>query len=172
MRPIRPRRRARPVKGYRRLLVPLTDNTESRAALDVACRLAAERGATVVTVSVLELPPALPLDAHLASEEAQARALLERAEATAASFGVHTVQRSVRARDAGSAIVDEARAAGVELIVLGAARKTLRSTGALVFGDAVRHVLTAAPCRVLVVAARPELEPPAAKRATAAELAA
>jgi len=150
-----------PVRSYRRVVVPVVDNAESRAALDVACRLAAERGATVFAVSVLEIPPALPLDAHFDEQEAQARALLERAGATADSVGVHAVTRLVRSRDAGATIVEEAVAADAELIVIGATRRTLRSTGALVFGDTVRHVLTSAPCRVLVVAARPEAASPA-----------
>jgi len=152
------------VKSYRRLVVPVVDNAESRAALDVACRLAAERGATVYAVSVLEVPPALPLDVHLEAQEADARRLLERGGATADSVGVHAVERLVRSRDAGASIVEEARAADAELIVIGAARRTLRSTGALVFGGTVRHVLTSAPCRVLVVAARPE---PAARELAA-----
>ncbi len=160
------------VKGYRRLVVPVVDNAESRAALDVACRLAAERGASVVIVSILVIPPALPLDTHLSPQEAQVRALLERAEATAASFGIHAVPRLVRGRDAGGAIVEEAKAAGAELIVLGATRRLLRSTGALVFGDAVRHVLTAAPCRVMVVAATPERAASPVGDTTAPDLAA
>ena len=60
----------------------------------------------------------------------------------------------LRARTTGTAILDEARARGAELIVLGTARQTLRSTGALALEEAVRHVLGAAPCRVLLVAAR------------------
>lgn len=112
----------------------------------------------MAAVSVLEVPPLLPLDAYLLEEEGEARRLLERAGATADSFGVHAVQRLVRARDAGRAIVDEAAAGDVELIVLGAARRTLKSTGALVFGSTVRHVLSSARCRVLVVAARPDME--------------
>lgn len=172
MRAILSRRKAQPVKRYHRLLVPVTDNDESWTALDVACRLAPERRASVVTVSVLVIPPALPLDAHLAPQKAHARALLERAEATAASFGIHALPRLVLARDAGAAIVEEAKVAGAELIVLGATRKTLRSTGAPVFGAAVRHVLTAAPCRVLVVAPRLELATTVVNEATAPDLAA
>jgi nucleotide-binding universal stress UspA family protein len=150
------RHRSPVVRGYRRLLVPVVDNPETETAIDVACRLAAERGAAISAVAVIEVPPLLPLDCHLADEEEEANRLLERAGATGDSFGVKVSPRIVRSREAGAAIVDEAVANDVELIVIGAARKRLQSTGALALGSTVRHVLTAAPCRVLVVAARPE----------------
>jgi nucleotide-binding universal stress UspA family protein len=146
------------VKSYRRLLVPLVENDESQVALDVACRLAAERGASISAVTIIEVPPLLPLGAHLGDEEDRARRLLERAGATGDSFGVRIVPRILRARDAGAAIVEEARAADAELIVLGTARRALRSTGAPAFGATVRHVFAGAPCRVLMVAARPTAE--------------
>ena len=134
----------------------MVENPESLCALDVACRLAAERGGTISAVSVVEVPPLLPLDAHLDDAEEHSRRLLERAGATGDSFGVRIVPRILRAREAANAIVEEARAGDVELIVLGAARRTLRSTDALAFGVTVRQVLVAAPCRVLVVATRPD----------------
>lgn len=136
--------------------MPVVEGTESQGALDVACRLAAERGATISAISVVEVPPLLPLDARLDEDEERSRRLLERAGATGDSFGVRVVPRIVRARDAGNAIVGEARACSAELIVLGAPRRTLRSTGALALDAAVRHVLVEARCRVLIVAARPD----------------
>ena len=138
------------------MLVPVVDNPESQAAIEVACRLAAERGASISAVTVIEVPPLLPLDSHLDGAEEEARRLLERAGATGDSYGVKVVPHVLRSRDAGAAIVEEAIASDAELIVLGTARKMLRSTGALVFGSTVRHVLVAAPCRVLVAAARPD----------------
>lgn len=146
------------------MLVPVVDNPESQAAIEVACRLAAERGATISAVSVVEVPPLLPLDSHLGEQEEEARRLLERAGATGDSYGVKVVPHVLRGRDAGVAIVEEASAGEAELIVVGTARKTLRSTGALVFGGTVRHILSSAPCRVLVVAARPDAD----ERSTAA----
>jgi nucleotide-binding universal stress UspA family protein len=136
----------------------VVDSPETETAIDVACRLAAERGAAISAVTVIEIPPLLPLDSHLPDEEKEAHRLLERAGATGDSFGVKVSPHIVRGRDAGVAIVDEAVARDIELIVIGAARKRLQSTGALVFGSTLRHVLTAAPCRVLVVTAKPEID--------------
>jgi hypothetical protein len=41
---------------YRRLLVPVIQGPPSDAAMDVACRLAAERGSRIVALNVLEIP--------------------------------------------------------------------------------------------------------------------
>jgi nucleotide-binding universal stress UspA family protein len=141
--------------GYRRVLVPVVDNLETETAIDVACRLAAERGAEISAVSVVEVPPLLPLDAHLADAEEEARRLLERVVATGDSFGVKVSPHIVRSREAGVAIVDAAVAGDVELIVIGAPSRRLVSTRSIVFGSTVAHVLKAARCRVMVVAASP-----------------
>jgi APA family basic amino acid/polyamine antiporter len=141
---------------YRRLLVPVIAGQPSDDALDVACTLAAERGARIVALNVLEVP----LDQHLAAEqperERQANAELDEAVAIGESYGVAVVDRLVRARDAGTAIVAEARARNSEIIVLGAPRRRLGRLERAVFGRTVDYVLRHAPCRVLVTAAAAE----------------
>jgi APA family basic amino acid/polyamine antiporter len=141
---------------YRRLLVPVIAGQPSDDALDVACTLAAERGARIVALNVLEVP----LDQHLAAEqperERQANAELDEAVAIGESYGVAVVDRLVRARDAGTAIVAEARARNSEIIVLGAPRRRLGRRERAVFGRTVDYVLRHAPCRVLVTAAAAE----------------
>ena len=54
---------------YRRLLVPVVPGRASDEAVDVACRLAAERGARVTALSIVEVPRELSLDEPLAEEE-------------------------------------------------------------------------------------------------------
>ena len=66
---------------YRRIVVPIVPGRPSDDALDVACRLAAERGARVVALSVIEVPLELPLDAELPEEEGQANDELDEAVA-------------------------------------------------------------------------------------------
>src|ERR1043166_2552998 len=41
---------------YRNVLVPIVDRHESEAAVDLACRLATERGASIVPLTVIEIP--------------------------------------------------------------------------------------------------------------------
>jgi nucleotide-binding universal stress UspA family protein len=139
---------------YRSLLVPLADNAETDQALDVACRLAAEHGASITAVAVIEVPPVLPLTAHMFDEEARAKLLLRRAESVGESYGVHVVGRVVRGREAGEVVADEAAARRVDLVVVGARRRGRRP-----FGHTVETILRVSPCRVLVIAPPAEAVP-------------
>jgi nucleotide-binding universal stress UspA family protein len=141
--------------GFRNLLVPVSDNVESERAMDVACRLAADHGATVTVVNVVEVPPVLPLDAHMRQEEATAHRLLERTAAIADTYGVNVVPRILRARDAAQAIVSQAEERRSEILVIGAPRKPHRRFHDA-FGSTVEHVLKKAPCRVMVIGAAAE----------------
>jgi nucleotide-binding universal stress UspA family protein len=134
--------------AYRRLLVPVVDNAVSLRAVEVACRLAADRHASLEVLSVIEVPPLLPLEAHMLDEEVAAHRLLERAEAIADLHGVPVSVRLVRARDAGSAIAELVDGSTAELVVLGAER---RARGGL--GSTVRYVLAKSRCRVMLLSA-------------------
>ena len=82
-------RRYRRVMSYSRLLVPISAAPDSDRAVEVACSLAAERGAELTAVFVIEISPLLPLDARMDEDEIVARRALHRAQAIADSFGVH-----------------------------------------------------------------------------------
>ncbi len=140
--------------GYRSILVPVADNRETDQALDVACRLAAEHACSITAVVVIEVPPVLPLASHMLEEEADAKLLLQRAQAVGDSYGIRVLGRIVRGREAGPAIADEANARHVELVVLGARRGRRQP-----FSRTVESVLKRSNCRVLVIA------PPAARTA-------
>ena len=138
-------------RGYRRLLVPLDASPESIEAFEIACRLAADDHASVTAIAVIEVPALLPLDAHMQDDEDAARGLLELAGATGDSYGVRVTQKLVRARDAASAIVEQAQSDRAELIVIGAQRAELEQSPRRIAPDIVLRVLNAARCRVLVV---------------------
>jgi basic amino acid/polyamine antiporter, APA family len=137
--------------GYQRLLVPIAENIESEEAIDVAARLAAEHGSSITIVAVVEVPPVLPLDAHMREEEARAHALLQRAASVAESYGVTVAVERLRGRDAASAIVNASLARDTQLLVVGAPRRPGSSRNAGVFGHTVEHVLKHAHCRVMIV---------------------
>jgi APA family basic amino acid/polyamine antiporter len=139
---------------YRRLLVPVLPGPASDEALDVAAGLAAERGAHIAAVTVLEVPLDLPLSADLPDEEELANRELDEAIAIGASYGIDVVPRLVRERHAGKALVEEAARRGTEIIVMGAPRKDLSRGKSAVFGRTVDYVLKHAPCRVLVTAVK------------------
>jgi len=136
---------------YRNILVPVKPGRASEEAIDLACRLAADRGASIAAVSVIVVPLDQPLDTRLEEEERMADEALDSAAAIAELYGVKFTERIVRARHAGRAIVDEATRRQSEIIVMGAPRGT-RGRG--VFSDTVDFVLKHAPSRVMVVAGR------------------
>jgi APA family basic amino acid/polyamine antiporter len=139
---------------YRNVLVPVVWQPESEEAVDLACRLATERGASIVALTVIEVPLQLPLDAPQRPEvEERAHDLLDEARAIGDAYGVDVVGRIVRARRPGRAIVDEAERRNSEIIVMGAPRRDLRRRSGRIFGDTVDFVLKHAPCRVMVAAA-------------------
>ena len=142
---------------YRRILVPIVPGRPSDDALDVACRLAAERGARVIALSVVEAPWELVADHWQPEEELLTNRELDEAVAIGDSYGVRVTPRLVRGRSAAREIVAEAERRNVEIIVLGSARKHLTDRRRGVFGTTVDRVLRNAPCRVMVTAAQPRV---------------
>ena len=138
---------------YTRLLVPVVGGASSDAAMDVACRLSAERGSRIVALSVVEIPLDRSLVDELPELEDSANRKLDEAMAIGDSYGVKVVSRIERAHTAGPAIVAEANARHSEIIVLGSPRKALTAVQGAVFGQTVDYVLKNARCRVLVTAA-------------------
>jgi APA family basic amino acid/polyamine antiporter len=137
---------------YRRLLVPVVPGRGSDDALDLAASMAAERGARIAAVTVLEIPLDLPLSAQLPEEEALANRELDEARAIGDSYGISVIPRLVRGRNAGAEIVREAERRGTEIIVIGAPRRVVGRRKRAVFGHTVDYVLKNAPCRVMVTA--------------------
>ena len=82
--------------------------------------------------------------------QVRVRPTADEVRATAEGYGVRTVERVVRARKAGRAIVDEAERRGSEIIVLGAPRGRHRT----IFGHTVDYVLKHAPSRVMIAAGK------------------
>jgi APA family basic amino acid/polyamine antiporter len=103
-----------------------------------------------VLLRVIVVPLELPLDADLTEQLEEADLLLDESRAVATPYGVRVVERVVRARNAGRAIVEEADRRGTEIIVLGAPRGMHRH----IFGHTVDYVLKQAPSRVMVAAGR------------------
>ena len=137
--------------AYRSIVVPLLDGEETEHALDLACRVAADRGARIVLVAPLVVAHELPLDARFDDELVELRRRLDAAAAVAESYGVGVRRRIVRTRP-GRFGEDAARVAAdhrAELVVVGAPVESRRG-----FHDALpREVVVLAreaPCRVMI----------------------
>jgi nucleotide-binding universal stress UspA family protein len=130
-------------------MVAIRDPEHVDDLVKLACQMAKGMGADLITLSVVEVAPALPLDAGSEVLDRPGKDALERAGKVAwDAFGLKASERLVRARDAGAAIVDEAADLGAELLVLGYHGK--HGLGEVLLGSTVQHVAAHAPCRVIV----------------------
>jgi nucleotide-binding universal stress UspA family protein len=136
---------------HRTIVVALLGTEESEHALDLACRLAADRGARVLLVAPLFVDPELPLDAHFDEDEAALRVELARTRALASSYGVTIHERVVRTRHGqlGAAVAQVAEETRATLIVVGAPIDS-RNGFKRPFSRDVWSVLKDAPCRVMI----------------------
>jgi basic amino acid/polyamine antiporter, APA family len=139
------------VLEFRSILVPLAAGYASDEAMDFACRLAAERRASIVAFTAISVPLDLPLDAELPEDVLESNEQLDEARAIGDSYGVRVIGRIARTRNIGRAIVDEAIRRNSEIIVMAGPRRVrLKSGRRQIFGDAVDFVLRHAHCRVMV----------------------
>ena len=143
------------VLEFRSILVPIAPGYASDEAMDFACRLAAERRASIVAFTAIEIPLDQPLDAEMPEDIREANEQLDEARAIGDSYGVTVIGRIARTRNIGRAIVDEAIRRNSEIIVMaGPRRMQLQRGRRQIFGDAVDFVLRHAPCRVMVATPR------------------
>lgn len=118
----------------------------------LACLMAKRAKRKVHLVHIIEVPRTLPLKATLTKESEYADKLLNEAIAIADEAGCEAVAEVVQTRDAGPAIVDEAKDHNCALIMLGLVRDTHKGPGVgNDLGKTIPFVLAHAPCRVWVV---------------------
>jgi Kef-type K+ transport system membrane component KefB len=151
---------------YRRILVPATGTLPGRAAQEMAFGLAAALGASCVIAHVVTTPTpseqlALPRwsDATAPLEDAPrersdvAERVVAEARSLAAEMGVHA-EAAIRAGlSAPDALLELARAAGVDLLVLAANLRQF--SGRPFLGHGVEYLLEKSECAVVVVTAPP-----------------
>ena len=138
------------VPHFRSIVVPMKLGIIGEEMVATAVKLASEHGARVEAIHVIRVPMELALDSPDARAGGARRGL--------ARGGGHA-RRGERRRGAhehdprraiGRAIVDRAREAGADLIVLGSSPRWRRQSR--FFSPTVDFVLRHAPCEVLVVA--------------------
>jgi basic amino acid/polyamine antiporter, APA family len=135
---------------FSRILVPMKLGEIGEEMIATAVKLAQEAGASVEALHVIRVPLELPLDAELTDEEERAEASIAEAKLLGADYGVRVDGRTVRARAIGQAIVQEAEASDIDLIVLGSSPRWRRQSR--FFSPTVEYVLKKAPSEVLIVA--------------------
>ncbi len=136
---------------YRQIVVPVFAEADVATAMNFACGLAAEKRSRITIVAPLEVPLGLPIGERIPEEEVALDDLLDEAEAIANSYGIRTLSRLVRTRNAAEAIVAEARHHHAEIIVLPTSRPPFRRQSRHMPLDSTTElVLRRAPCRVLL----------------------
>jgi nucleotide-binding universal stress UspA family protein len=98
---------------------------------------------------VIEVPRVLPLTSILIQESERADKLLNGAMEVARRIGSETHAQVVQAREAGPAIVDEAKEHQFALLLLGLVRNTRQLPSDV--DKTVAYVLANSPCRVWLV---------------------
>jgi len=131
------------------VIVAVRDQAHADELVKLACQLTKGTGAELMALSVAEIAPALPLDADSEILDQPRKDALDRAAKVAwDAFGVRARTRLVRAREAGPAIVDEAREQQAGVLVLGYHGRL--SIGEILLGSCVQYVAAHAPCRVIL----------------------
>jgi CIC family chloride channel protein len=140
-----------PRADYERILVPMKLGDIGEEMVATAIAIAQDTDAEVQAITVVLVPRRFPLEGELPPDvAARVEASLEEARGLGEDHDVPVQAGVVRARSIGHAIVEEARARDVDLIVLGSSSRWRRQSR--FFSPTVDFVLREAPCEVLVVA--------------------
>ena len=134
---------------FRSILVPMKLSDIGEEMMATAVRIAQDRQAAVIALNVIEVPLARGLGEALPVEEKGASEALNEARALAEEHGVPVRGLTVHARSIGTAVVEQARELGVDLIVLGSGPLWRRQSR--FFSPTVEYVLRKAPCEVMIV---------------------
>ncbi len=142
---------------FKRILVPTDGSDITAKAVDTAIQLAKLHGAQLMTLSVMEPFPysavseiqPVPPQEFIDAQHRVAQQRVEAVSATAAAQGVACRAHTVEALHAWEAIIDHAKAEGVDLIVM--ASHGRRGVAALLLGSETQKVLTHTDLPVLVV---------------------
>jgi APA family basic amino acid/polyamine antiporter len=135
--------------AYHSIMVPVLGGRLDHPAMVIACKVAAERGASIVVAGVLEVPQSLPLHAELGEAEVQVNVQLDLARAIADEYGVEAITRVLRTRRGDMAVLEEALRRETQLIVLGVNPR--RHLGLSLVGRTNERIMKRSPVRVLVV---------------------
>ncbi len=140
------------------IVVPVTGSNYSAKVLELAADIAQREQRYLLLLFVMEIPMALPPNADVPALREYGEDVLIRLQGAAQKLGVRVEGHLLRARNAGSAIVNAAREQHARMIVI-PAREQARPDAA--FGRTVQHILNHAPCDVMIYRPGPAGAPPA-----------
>ncbi len=131
------------------VIVAVRDMEHVDDLVKLGCQMARGMRCHLIVLHVVEIPPALPLEAHDEVFDAPARQILSRASRVASeTCGEKVSTHVVRSRYAGEAIANEARNHSAQLVILGYRHKARFQE--ILLGSTVQHLAENAPCRLIV----------------------
>jgi len=143
---------------FRSILIPISADQElvPWEMVDVASRLAAERGGVIELFVFSLIPLSDDLDVEIPDLERRLRRLVARTTAMAARYGIRVRWSHRRIRDAAAEILAEADRDGTELILLGATDARRGDYRSLARNTTARRVSAQARVPVMFVRPAPE----------------
>ena len=140
-----------------RILAPVNGTPASRQAFKWACRYARQSHAELLAVYVFEIPMEFSVESVSGRGDIEeGEEILRQIEKIAEAERCRVSAGMIAARNAGPAIVLEARTRMVDLLVLGAPYR--RAPAAVAIGGTTDYVLKNAHCQVVV--SRESVPPP------------
>jgi len=136
-----------------RILVPVSGGSTDEEVVRFACRLALRPHASVLAVTVVEVPRGLPLSTVGQAEVETAEHLLNRIEQIGKDYDIAIKTEVLQAREAASAITEEIVERQIDLAVVSMPYR--ERFGDFYMGRTVPHILQHAPCRVFVLREAP-----------------
>jgi nucleotide-binding universal stress UspA family protein len=138
-----------PVFTPHHILVPVNGTATDEEAVRFACRLALRPRASVLAITVIEVPRGLALSMVEDADVAAAELLLTHAEEIGREYEIEVKGEVLQAREAAPALVDEIAAREIDLAVVGLTYR--ERFGEFHMGRTVPHILQHAPCRVFLL---------------------
>ena len=132
----------------KKVLVPVDGSKADDEVIKLACSMTKKTKGKIYMIYVIEVKRTLPLEAEIEPEIQKGEKVLNRAERIAEEEDCEVETELLQAREAGSAIVDEAAERGVDLILMGMNYE--KQFGEFTLGTILPYVLRNATCRVLI----------------------
>ena len=143
-----------------RILVPVDGSPAAERTFRWACRYAKQHKAELHAIHIIEVPLHLPLEAEMAMETAKGELALTRMEDIGEEERFKSIEaKSLKARRAGPALVQEAEERHMDLVILGIPYR--RRFGGCHLGATSSYIFDNASCRVIFLreqAAAPYLD--------------
>lgn len=131
-----------------RILVPVIGDQVDEEAIHLACSMVHQSKGTVYVLYVIRVSRDLPLDAEITTASSRGEDVLQRMEELGQKYKCKIDAEILQAREIGPAIVDEAIAREVNMIIIGMTYE--KQYGIFRLRGTVPYVLQHAPCRVVV----------------------